>query len=186
MDNRPVAVITGATNGLGRLAALDLAHRGFHLGIVARSRAKVDDLRQEIAQSAPGTSVDAFIADLTSLRDVRGAGKEIEARYQRIAVLVNNAGLHAFSQRVTADGFAEMTAVNYLAPWVLTTTLRDKLVASTPARKSRRNCGTPRPPSSRELCPPTDQVGRGAHPLCALHIRCSRCAAPRQGVRPRS
>jgi len=148
MDTRPVAVITGATNGLGRLAALDLAQRGFHLGIVARSQAKVDDLRQEIGQSAPGTSVEAFIADLTSLRDVRRAGKEIEARYERIAVLVNNAGLHAFSQRVTADGFAEMTAVNYLAPWVLTTTLRDKLVASAPARvvnvasEASRHAGT--------------------------------------------
>jgi len=134
MDTRPVAVITGATSGLGRLVALDLAQHGFHLGIVARGQAKVDDLRQEIDQAAPDTSVDAFIADLTSMRDVQRAGKEIEARYERLAVVVNNAGLHAFSQRVTSDGFAEMTAVNYLAPWVLTTTLRDKLVASAPAR----------------------------------------------------
>jgi NAD(P)-dependent dehydrogenase (short-subunit alcohol dehydrogenase family) len=134
MDTRPVVVITGATNGLGRLAAFDLAHRGFHLGVVARSLAKVDALRQEIDKVAPGTPVDAFIADLTSLRDVRRVGKEIDARYERIDVLINNAGLHAFSQRVTKDGFAEMVAVNYLAPWVLTTTLRDKLVASGPAR----------------------------------------------------
>jgi len=49
-------------------------------------------------------------------------------------VLINNAGVHAFSQRITRDGFAEMIAVNYLAPWVLTTTLLDKLVASAPAR----------------------------------------------------
>jgi NAD(P)-dependent dehydrogenase (short-subunit alcohol dehydrogenase family) len=49
-------------------------------------------------------------------------------------VLINNAGVHAFSQRLTPDGFAEMVAVNYLAPWVLTNTLRDKLVASAPAR----------------------------------------------------
>lgn len=148
MATRPVAVITGATSGLGRLAALDLARRGFHLGIVARGQAKVDDLRQEIDQIAPGTSVDAFIADLTSMRDVQRAGKQIEAHYERIAVLVNNAGLHAFSQRVTADGFAEMTAVNYLAPWVLTTTLRDKLIASAPARvvnvasEASRHAGT--------------------------------------------
>jgi NAD(P)-dependent dehydrogenase (short-subunit alcohol dehydrogenase family) len=134
MDTRPVAIITGATNGLGRIAALELARWGAHLGVVARGQAKVDELRREIELVAPGTPVDAFIADLTSLRDVRRAGKEIDARYERIDVLINNAGVHAFSQRITPDGFAEMVAVNYLAPWVLTNTLRDKLVASAPAR----------------------------------------------------
>jgi NAD(P)-dependent dehydrogenase (short-subunit alcohol dehydrogenase family) len=134
MNTRPVVIITGATNGLGRIAALELARWGAHLGVVARSQAKVDELHREIELVAPGTPVDAFIADLTSLRDVRRAGKEIDARYERIDVLINNAGVHAFSQRITPDGFAEMVAVNYLAPWVLTNTLRGKLVASAPAR----------------------------------------------------
>jgi NAD(P)-dependent dehydrogenase (short-subunit alcohol dehydrogenase family) len=134
MDTRPVVVITGATNGLGALAALDLARSGAHLGIVARSQKKVDELRQQIEQVAPGTPVDSFITDLTSLRDVRTAGQQIDFFYERIDVLINNAGVHAFSQRVTPDGFSEMNAVNYLAPWVLTNTLRDKLVASAPAR----------------------------------------------------
>jgi NAD(P)-dependent dehydrogenase (short-subunit alcohol dehydrogenase family) len=129
-----VIVITGATSGIGRLAALDLARRGVHLGVVARSQTKVDVLRTEIAETAPHARVDAFLADLSSLRDVRRVGQEIDAHYDRISVLINNAGLHAFSQRITPDGFAEMTAVNYLAPWVLTNTLRDTLVASAPAR----------------------------------------------------
>jgi NAD(P)-dependent dehydrogenase (short-subunit alcohol dehydrogenase family) len=127
--DHPVVVITGATNGLGRLVALDLARRGARLGVVARSRAKADALRAEI-----GAEVDVFLADLASVADVRRVGAEIDAHYDRIDVLVNNAGLHAFSQRVTADGFAEMTAVNYLAPWLLTESLRGKLVASAPAR----------------------------------------------------
>jgi NAD(P)-dependent dehydrogenase (short-subunit alcohol dehydrogenase family) len=134
MDTRPVVVITGATNGLGRLVALELARWGADLGIVARSRKKVDELRGEVDEAAPGTPVDSFIADLSCLRDVRRVGTEIDARYERIDVLINNAGLHAFSQRITPEGFAEMTAVNYLAAWVLTNTLRDKLVASAPAR----------------------------------------------------
>jgi NAD(P)-dependent dehydrogenase (short-subunit alcohol dehydrogenase family) len=134
MDTRPVVVITGATNGLGRLAALDLARSGAHLGIVARSQRKVDELRREIAQVAPGTPVDSFIVDLTSLRGVRTAGQRIASVYERIDVLINNAGVHAFSPRIAPDGFSEMTAVNYLAPWLLTNTLRDKLVASAPAR----------------------------------------------------
>jgi NAD(P)-dependent dehydrogenase (short-subunit alcohol dehydrogenase family) len=134
MDLRPVIVMTGATNGMGRLAALDLARRGARLGIVARSRPKADALRQEIEQVAPGTPIDVFRADLSLLAEVRRAGEEIAAHYPRIDVLINNAGLHAFSQRVTSEGYAEMTAVNYLAPWVLTDALRDRLTASAPAR----------------------------------------------------
>ncbi|GAA4232373.1 NAD(P)-dependent dehydrogenase (short-subunit alcohol dehydrogenase family) [Streptosporangium album] len=134
MDDRPVIVLTGATNGLGKIAALELAHRGAHLGIVARDPVKAETLLREIDQVAPGTSAELFLADLTSLKDVRRAGQEIATRFERIDVLINNAGLHAFSQRITPEGFAEMTAVNYLAPWVLTNTLRDKLVASAPAR----------------------------------------------------
>jgi NAD(P)-dependent dehydrogenase (short-subunit alcohol dehydrogenase family) len=135
MDNRPVVVMTGATNGLGRLAALDLARRcAGRFGIIARSEAKADALRLDIDAAAPGTPVDVFRANLSLLRDVRRAGLEIVSRYPRIDMLINNAGLHAFSQRITAEGFAEMTAVNYLAPWLLTETLRDSLVASSPAR----------------------------------------------------
>ncbi|MFF4135446.1 SDR family NAD(P)-dependent oxidoreductase [Streptomyces mirabilis] len=134
MDLRPVIVMTGATNGMGRLAALDLARRGAHLGIIARSRPKADALREEIERAAPGTPIDVFRADLSLLAEVRRAGEEIAAHYPRIDVLINNAGLHAFSQRVTSEGYAEMTAVNYLAPWVLTDALRDRLTASAPAR----------------------------------------------------
>jgi NAD(P)-dependent dehydrogenase (short-subunit alcohol dehydrogenase family) len=125
------AVITGATHGLGRLVALDLARRGLDLGVIARSAAKVDDLRAEIG---PGVTVTAFVADLSSLEDVRRAARAVDAHYDRIDVLINNAGIHAFSPRVTPDGVPEMTAVNYLAPWVLTNVLRDKLIASAPAR----------------------------------------------------
>jgi NAD(P)-dependent dehydrogenase (short-subunit alcohol dehydrogenase family) len=67
------------------------------------------------------------VSDRTCLREVRRAGQQIDSFYKRIDVLINNAGVHAFSQRITPDGFSEMAAVNYLAPWVLTNTLRDKL-----------------------------------------------------------
>jgi NAD(P)-dependent dehydrogenase (short-subunit alcohol dehydrogenase family) len=134
MDTRPVVVITGATSGLGRLAALELARRGAQLGIVARSPQKLGELTREIKDEAPGTAVDTFIADLTSMQSVFRAAQQIDAYYERIDVLINNAGVHAFTLRVTADGFSEMIAVNYLAPWILTNVLRDKLVASAPAR----------------------------------------------------
>lgn len=74
------------------------------------------------------------MADFARLGQVRRVAAEINSRWARIDVLVTNAGLHAFEQRITPDGFAEMIAVNYLAPWLLTQALRDKLVASGPAR----------------------------------------------------
>ncbi|MFD7898487.1 SDR family NAD(P)-dependent oxidoreductase [Streptomyces sp. NPDC059743] len=132
--DRPVAVITGATSGLGRIAALDLAGRGYRVGVVARSRAKADALVSELKTVADDVPVDVFHADLGLVSQAHRIGQEIAAHYPRVDVLINNAGLHAFSQRTTAEGFAEMTAVNYLGPFVLTQALTDRLLASAPAR----------------------------------------------------
>jgi NAD(P)-dependent dehydrogenase (short-subunit alcohol dehydrogenase family) len=134
MSSRPVIVITGATNGLGRFAALDLARGGAHLCLVARSQQKADALRRELAAVALGTQVDVFLADLSLLTEVRRVGEQIDAHYSRIDALINNAGMHPFSQRITPEGFSEIIAVNYLAPWLLTDLLRSKLIASAPAR----------------------------------------------------
>jgi NAD(P)-dependent dehydrogenase (short-subunit alcohol dehydrogenase family) len=130
----PVIVLTGATNGLGRLAALELAAEGAHLALVVRNQAKADALRAQIEQAAPGATAEFFLADLSLLADVQRVGRHIDAYYPRIDALINNAGVHAFSQRVTSEGLSEMTVVNYLAPWLLTDLLRENLLASAPAR----------------------------------------------------
>lgn len=75
-----------------------------------------------------------FIGDLALMNDVRRVAAELSDRYQHIDVLVNNAGIQLREQRTTSEGFPEMVAVNYLAPWLLTSLLRDRLVASAPAR----------------------------------------------------
>jgi len=134
MQTPPVIVLTGATNGLGRLAALELARKGARLALVVRNQAKAGALRTEIEQASPGTEVEFFPADLSLLAEVYRVGRQIDACYPRIDVLINNAGVHAFSQRVTSEGLSEMTAVNYLAPWLLTDLLRGNLLASAPAR----------------------------------------------------
>ncbi|WP_326594983.1 SDR family NAD(P)-dependent oxidoreductase [Streptomyces sp. NBC_01803] len=131
--DRPVALITGATSGLGRIAAFELARLGYRIGAVARSRSKAEALVDELRAVTDGP-VDVFHGDLGLICDARRMGEEIAAHYPRLDVLVNNAGLHAFTQRVTAEGFAEMTAVNYLGPFVLTEALKGKLGASAPAR----------------------------------------------------
>ncbi|MCU1528792.1 MAG: Short-chain dehydrogenase [Frondihabitans sp.] len=127
-------VITGATSGLGRLTANRLAGEGTHLVLAARSQAKADETRSEILTSTPGARVDIVLADLTRMADVRRLGTDLASTFDRIDVLVNNAGIHAFEQRTTADGYPEMVAVNYLAPWLLTRTLLPTLIRTPGAR----------------------------------------------------
>lgn len=134
MEKLPTILITGATSGIGQLAAIELARGGAHLILTARSEERAASTRAAIESAAPGTNVDVHYVDFTSLAAVASAGREILARHERIDVLINNAGLHAFEQRVTVDGYPEMIAVNYLAPWLLTHMLRDRLVRSSPAR----------------------------------------------------
>ncbi|AHV95734.1 SDR family NAD(P)-dependent oxidoreductase [Paenibacillus sabinae] len=124
---KPIVVITGATSGLGRIVAMDLAKRGAHLVMTARSKEKAEATRQWIKESSPSTKVDFFYGDLSLMKDVKRVGQEITAAFPKIDVLVNNAGLHAFEQRSTSEGFPEMIAVNYLAPWLLTQVLEPSL-----------------------------------------------------------
>lgn len=126
--------MTGATSGIGQIAAIELAKRGTHLVLTARDEAKASATHAAIEAAAPGTQVDFHFADLSKLDEVGRAARLIAAQYEHIDVLINNAGLHAFEQRITADGYAEMIAVNYFAPWVFTKILRERLIASAPSR----------------------------------------------------
>ncbi|MEU8238286.1 SDR family NAD(P)-dependent oxidoreductase [Actinoplanes missouriensis] len=141
----PTIVVTGATSGLGRLAATRFAQQGAHLVITARDPQKADQVRRE-------TGADVLLGDLARLDDVRRIGREIAERYDRIDVLVNNAGIHAFAPRTTADGYPEMVAVNYLAPWLLTRELLPALRRAPAARvvtvasEASRRHGTVRVP----------------------------------------
>ena len=130
----PTIVITGGTNGIGQCAAIALARQGAQLVLTARNRAKAAATLTMIEATAPGTQVDVHYGDFADLASVAALGREIAARHPQIDILINNAGIHAFKPRVTADGYSEMVAVNYLAPWLLTDILRDILVRSAPSR----------------------------------------------------
>lgn len=133
-QSTPTIVITGATSGIGQRAAIALARQGAHLVLTARSQARADATLALIEAAAPGTRVDIHYGDFANLASVAALGREIAARHARIDVLINNAGLHAFTPRVTSDNYSEMVGVNYLAPWLLTNILRGTLLASAPSR----------------------------------------------------
>ncbi|MEY2592071.1 MAG: hypothetical protein QOJ67_4055, partial [Acidimicrobiaceae bacterium] len=127
-------IVTGATNGIGEAAAIELARRGAHVGIVGRNPRKAEATVARIQAVSPTAPVDVFIGDLALMADVRKVAAELLDRYDHIDVLVNNAGIQLQEQRTTSEGLPEMVAVNYLAPWLLTSLLRDRLVGSGPAR----------------------------------------------------
>lgn len=134
MSIRPKILITGATDGIGQRAAVALARHGADLILTARSREKADNTRAVIEAVAPDVSIAVHYVDFSDLAAVVATGSQIARQHPRVDVLINNAGLHAFKQRITKDGFAEMITVNYFAPWLLTQTLLDTLVRSAPAR----------------------------------------------------
>src|SRR3954463_14615486 len=134
MSEPRTVVVTGSTNGIGESAAIELARRGDRIGLVARNPQKAEATVAKLKDAAPTATTDVFIGDLALMKDVRSVAAQINDRYERIDVLVNNAGIQLEKQRETSEGLPEMVAVNYLAPWLLTSLLHDKLVSSAPAR----------------------------------------------------
>ena len=134
MNTNLIVVITGATNGLGQLVAIELAKQGAHLVLIARNKKKAEITKKMLNDIVPKVEVDFFLGDLSLMAEVKRVGQEIKAAYPQIDVLVNNAGVHAFEQRITSEGFSEMIAVNYLAPWLLSNILEQSLMKAENAR----------------------------------------------------
>jgi NAD(P)-dependent dehydrogenase (short-subunit alcohol dehydrogenase family) len=129
-----VVVITGATSGIGRIAAESLAAQGARIILIARDRPRADSTLGRLRALGAPSAHQAHIADLSSLRDTKEVGARIAAQEPRIDVLINNAG-NIFARRaVTADGLERTFALNHMAYFVLTHALRERLIAGSPAR----------------------------------------------------
>ncbi|WP_199243460.1 SDR family NAD(P)-dependent oxidoreductase [Hymenobacter sedentarius] len=128
-------LVTGATSGIGKVTATELASMGAHVVLLARNAAKAEATQQEIKAAAGHDHVDVLLADLADLEQVRRAAAEFNARYPRLDVLVNNAGLIFGAERqLSADGNELGLATNHLGPFLLTALLLKKLQASPAAR----------------------------------------------------
>jgi len=127
-------VATGATSGIGEAAVLELAGLGARVVFVARDQARAQATMRKLEAKAPKLGHRAHLADLSSMAETRKVGEAIAASEPRIDVLINNAGALFSERRVTPEGLELTFALNHMAYFVLTETLRDKLVASAPAR----------------------------------------------------
>jgi len=129
-----VVIITGATSGIGRIAAIRLAALGARIVLVARDRGRAEFTLAALREAGPNLAHVAHIADLSILAEMKRVGREIAAAEPRIDVLVNNAGNVFLTRQVTADGLECTFATNHMAYFVLTHELRQCLIASAPAR----------------------------------------------------
>jgi retinol dehydrogenase-12 len=118
---------------VGKATAAELASSGFTVVIAARNTAKAETVKAEI-KTATGAEVDVMSADLTSLRAVCKLAEVFNARYQKLDVLINNAGIFVPERVLTGDGFESSYQVNYLSHFLLTHLLLDRLKASEQGR----------------------------------------------------
>ena len=125
------ALVTGATSGIGRATAGELAARGFRVLLVARDRSRGQDAVREVraraATAGRGGSADVLYADLSRQAEVRTLADDVRGRAPRLDVLVNNAGALFDTRQVTADGIEATLALNHVAYFLLTALLLDPL-----------------------------------------------------------
>jgi NAD(P)-dependent dehydrogenase (short-subunit alcohol dehydrogenase family) len=129
-----IALVTGASAGIGLATALGLARAGFRVIMAGRDGARLEQARRTVAENAGSSTVETELADFASLAAVRGLADRVLAKHERLDLLVNNAGLIAPRFQLSADGYELTFAVNHLAPFLLTNLLLDRLRASAPAR----------------------------------------------------
>lgn len=133
MDGKLV-LVTGATSGIGRAAALELASRGARVVIVARHRGRAEQTRDQIRAATGNERLDLLMGDLSVQADVRRVAREYRERYGRLDVLINNAAGVFHHRQLTADGIEATFALDHLAYFLLTTELLDLLRATAPSR----------------------------------------------------
>ncbi|EGV17840.1 SDR family oxidoreductase [Thiocapsa marina] len=132
--NRKTVLVTGANSGLGKALVLAFARDGSRVGMLVRNEERGRAARDEVAAATENPDIHLFVADLGSQQEVRRAAAEILERFERIDVLINNAGTAYPSRRTSPEGIERSLAVNHLGPFLLTVQLLERIEASAPAR----------------------------------------------------
>lgn len=127
MHDMTLVLLTGATRGIGRAAAVELARQGIAVALVGREAERVSAVAREARASGGGAAVHEHVADLMLMEEVRALAADVMERYEHIDVLANNAGALFASRKETTEGFEQSFALNHLAPFLLTNLLRDRL-----------------------------------------------------------
>jgi len=127
-------LVTGATDGIGKQIAIELARHGAKVLVHGRDKAKGDKVLDEINRDNCNENLILYLADFSSFADIKRMAEEIKREQSELNVLINNAGVFSKERLLTKDSLEMTFAVNHLAPFLLTMLLLDLLKASAPAR----------------------------------------------------
>lgn len=133
MKNK-ICLITGANSGIGKVTALELARLGGHIVMVCRNQRKGLSAQEDIITKTGNINVELMNCDLSSQASIRNLVDDFLVRFDRLHVLINNAGIMTGKRTETTDGLETGFAVNHLAPYLLTNLLLDILKISAPSR----------------------------------------------------
>ncbi|CAN5431847.1 SDR family oxidoreductase [soil metagenome] len=152
-------LITGATAGIGKVTAMELASRGANIIIVGRNADKCEATLAEIEAQTGNTNLDFLTADLSDFQSVKTLAKNFTSKYSKLSVLVNNAGGIFMRRADTKDGLEMTWALNHFGYFWLTAYLIDELKASTPSRiinvssDAHKRSSLSGPPNMRDKMP---------------------------------
>lgn len=129
-----VMLVTGATDGIGKVTALELARRGATVVGVGRNPEKCAAVEKELRATAINPAVEFIVGDLSSQHDIYAVADAFKRNHRRLDVLVNNAGGVVYTREESVDGIEMTWALNHLGYFMLTNLLLDVLRASRPSR----------------------------------------------------
>jgi retinol dehydrogenase 14 len=129
-----VIMVTGASSGIGKATATELAKTGGTIVMVCRDKKRGEDAREDIRKASGNKNVDLIIADLSSLASIKDCVREFKGRYDKLNVLVNNAGAIFEKREENGEGIEATFAVNHLGYFRLTNLLLDTIKKSAPSR----------------------------------------------------
>ncbi|WP_267490819.1 SDR family NAD(P)-dependent oxidoreductase [Paenibacillus monticola] len=133
-DQRVIVMVTGANSGLGKATALTLAKQNAHVVMVCRDRNRGELARKDIMRESGNPHVDLHICDFSGLDNIKRFAQLYNEKYDRLDVLINNAGVITRERLLTKEGFEMQFGVNHLAPFLLTNLLLESLQRSKAGR----------------------------------------------------
>jgi NAD(P)-dependent dehydrogenase (short-subunit alcohol dehydrogenase family) len=133
LDNK-ICIVTGANSGVGKVTALELAKMGAEVIMVCRNQKKGEEALAEILMKSKSNKVKLMLCDFSSQKSIREFTDKFKSQYDKLHILVNNAGLIISERHLTEDGIESTFAINHLGYFLTTHLLLDLLKSSAPAR----------------------------------------------------